>query len=63
MTAAHWPGSVTAAGKDQWTVGTTTIYLSPKTQISGAPAVGDTALVTGIETAEGAVIASSIRKQ
>ena len=56
-------GAVTATGKDQWTVGTTTIYISPKTQISGAPALGDTALVTGIETAEGAVIASAIRKQ
>jgi Domain of unknown function (DUF5666) len=56
-------GAVTAIGKEQWTVGTTTIYISPKTQISGAPAVGDTASVTGIGTTEGAVIASTIRKQ
>jgi len=56
-------GAVTATGKDQWTVGTTTIYLSPKTQISGTLAVGDTATVVGIGTSEGAVIASTIRKQ
>jgi hypothetical protein len=56
-------GAVTARASDTWTVGATTVYISPKTTISGAPAVGDTAVVTGIKTTEGAIIASAIRKQ
>lgn len=56
-------GSVASVGQTQWTVGTTKIYIAPKTIISGSPAVGDTVTVDGIPTAEGAIIASAIRRQ
>jgi hypothetical protein len=56
-------GGITSIAPAQWTVGTTTVYIAPKTLISGSPAVGDTVTVDGIPTTEGAIIASAIRKQ
>lgn len=56
-------GAVTVKGSDTWTIGGMAIYISPKTTISGAPGVGDAATVTGLKTTEGAIIASTIRKQ
>jgi len=56
-------GSVSRVGMNMWTVGATTVYLSPKTSMLGNPGRGTTVVVTGIKTPEGAVIANIIAKQ
>jgi len=56
-------GSVSRLGLNTWTVGGTTVYLSPKTTMIGNPGLGTSVVVTGVKTPEGAVIANVIVKQ
>ncbi|MHB9001251.1 MAG: DUF5666 domain-containing protein, partial [Thermoanaerobaculia bacterium] len=50
-------GSVVAISASTWTVGTTTVYVMPRTKITGNPQVGDAVHVEGAKRPDGSVTA------
>jgi hypothetical protein len=57
-------GVVSAIADHVWTVGGTKVFvIDNKTVVSGAPGVGDTVTAEGLKTPDGAIIASTVRKQ
>jgi hypothetical protein len=57
-------GIVSAIDHNTWTVGGTRVYaVDKKTIITDNPRVGDTVVVEGLKTSDGAIIANTIAKQ
>ncbi len=56
-------GVVKSIGPREWLVDTTRVLVSEKTEITGAPVVGDTVRVTGMKNRDGSFLAVKIEKK